>query len=169
MADDILVAAIAGAFGVHGHVRIKSFTADPQAFASYGALHDEKHEKQWKIKNIKPVKGGFSAFIEGVSNKEDADALRGLRLFADRSQFPDLPDDEFYHADLVGMDVYDPGGASLGRVKAVQNHGAGDLIEVARGPGQTSVLVPFTHAAVPTVDLALRRVVMDPPEGLFEA
>ena len=166
--EHVLVAAIAGAFGVHGHVRIKSFTAQPEAFAAYSPLRDKTRSQSWATKNLKPVKGGFSVFLDGVRSKEAADALRGTQLFADRSKLPDLPDDEFYHADLVGLSAFDPGGALLGRVKAVQNHGAGDLIEVAPGPGQASVLVPFTRAAVPTVDLAAGRMVMDPPDGLFD-
>ena len=167
MVDHVLVAAIAGAFGVHGHVRVKSFTAEPEAFAKYGPLHSEDRSQIWTLKNIKPIKGGFTAFVEGVSNKEAAEKLRGTRLFVDRNKLPDLPDDEFYHADLVRLEVFDPGGAPLGKIKAVQNHGAGDLVEVDPGPGKSSVLVPFTLAAVPTVNLALGRVIMDPPEGLF--
>ena len=168
MTDHVLVAAVAGSFGVRGDVRLKSFTAEPSAFATYGPLHDVKRENSWSIKLLKPVKGGFAVRMPGVATKEDADAMRGLKLYADRDQLPGLPDDEFYHTDLVGLDTFDPGGAPLGKVKAVQNHGAGDLLEIAPGPGIASVLVPFTQAIVPTVDLASRRIVLDPPEGLFD-
>ena len=100
--------------------------------------------------------------------KEAADALRGQRLFAPRSALPNLPDDEFYHADLLGLSARDTGGAELGKIAAVLNHGAGDILEL-RGPAlKGSVLVPFTRAIVPTVDLASGRVIIDPPEGLFD-
>ena len=90
-----------------------------------------------------------------------------MRLYADRDKLPSLPDDEYYHADLIGLSVFDTGGTELGRVSSVQNHGAGDLLELQR-PGKGNALLPFTLAIVPTVDLAAGRIVADPPEGLFE-
>ena len=168
MSDHVLVAAIAGSFGVRGEVRLKSFTAEPEAVADYGPLHVENGSARYTVTLVGPIKGGYSARLSGVTTKEQADALRGTRLFADRSALPSLPDDEFYHADLLGLDAFDPGGQKLGRIKAVLNHGAGDILELDRGPGQASVLVPFTLAVVPTVDLASRRVIIDSPEGLFD-
>ena len=168
MADNVLVAAIAGAFGVKGEVRLKSFTARPEAVAEYGPLHDEDRTRSFSVTLVRPVKGGFAARLSGVTTKEQADAVRGTRLYAERGALPVLPDDEFYHADLIGLQAFDPGGAPLGRINVVLNHGAGDLLEIDRGPGLASVLVPFTLANVPTVDLATRRVVIDPPEGLFD-
>ncbi|MEO0864847.1 MAG: ribosome maturation factor RimM, partial [Pseudomonadota bacterium] len=110
---------------------------------------------------------GFVARLAEVATKEQADALKGVQLFANRDQLPGLPDDEYYYTDLVGLEVFDTGGTSLGRVKSVQNHGASDLLEV-HAPGATAtVLLPFTRAAVPTVDLASGRIVAVPPEGLF--
>lgn len=167
MTDRICVGAIAGAFGVHGETRLKSFTADPEAIADYGPLYTEDGSQSFEITLTRPVKQGFAAHLSGVTTKEQADALKGLRLYADRDRLPSLPDDEFYHADLIGLPVYDTGGAELGRVKTVQNHGAGDLLEI-HGPGlKATVLLPFTLANVPTVDLAAGRIVADPPEGLF--
>ena len=107
----------------------------------------------------------MAARLSGVSSKEAADALKGTRLFAPRDRLPELDDDEFYHADLLGMAVLDTGGTKLGSVKAVLNHGAGDLLEVNTGQGV--VLLPFSLAVVPTVDLAGRRIVVDPPDGTF--
>lgn len=168
MSDRVCVGAVAGAFGVHGEVRLKSFTADPEAIATYGPLSSEDGSASWDVRLTRPVKGGFAARLSGVVTKEAADALRGVKLFADRARLPSLPDDEFYHADLIGLTVTDTGGAVLGRVTAVLNHGAGDLLEIG-GPGRKQpVLLPFTKAAVPTVDLALGRIVADPPEGLFD-
>jgi len=163
----ICVGAIAGAFGVTGEVRLKSFTADPEAIATYGPLYSEDGARSFAVKITRPVKNGFAAWIEGITSKEAADDLRGTKLYAERDALPSLPDDEFYHADLIGLAVHDTGGRLLGRVTAVHNHGAGDLLEVT-GPGlKTPALLPFTREAVPTVDLAAGRVVTDPPEGIF--
>lgn len=168
MAEQVCVGAIAGAFGVKGEVRLKSFCAEPEAIASYGALTTEDGGRSFDIRLTGSVKNGFSARLSGVPTKEAADALRGVRLYAPRDRLPDLPDDEFYHADLINLMVLDTGGTELGRVRAVLNHGAGDLLEI-HGPGLTSpVLLPFTKAAVPTVDLASGRIIADPPEGLFD-
>lgn len=162
--DRVCVGALAGSFGVQGEVRLKSFCADPTAIADYGPLWTEDGSRSFKIKLTRPVAGGFGARLAGVTTKEEADALKGVQLFADRARLPKLPDDEFYHADLIGLTAVDPGGASLGRVAAVQNHGAGDILEIAGPKG--ALLVPFTLAVVPTVDLAAGRIVVDLPEGI---
>ncbi len=165
--DRVCVGAIAGAFGVRGEVRLKSFCALPEDIAAYGPLWSEDGARHFEVMVTGQVKNGLSARLSGVATKEQADALRGVRLYAPRDALPNLPDDEYYHADLIGLEVTDTGGAVLGRVKAVLNHGAGDLLEV-QGPGlTTTVLVPFTLEIVPTVDLAAGRIVADPPEGLF--
>lgn len=166
MTDRVCVGAIAGAFGVRGEVRLKSFCADPAAIGDYSPVEDEDG-RAFDLKVSRPIKNGFAARLSSVSTKEDADALRGLRLFVDRDRLPSLPDDEFYHADLLGLEVLDVGGVRLGKIAAVLNHGAGDLLEV-RGPGlKGGVLLPFTKEAIPTVDLAGGRVIVDPPDGLF--
>ncbi|MCR8550848.1 ribosome maturation factor RimM [Salipiger sp. P9] len=168
MSETICVGAISGAFGVHGEVRLKSFTSDPEAIADYAPLTTEDGSRSFEVQITRAVKGGFAARLSDVRSKEDADALRGVRLYAPRDRLPALPDDEFYHTDLIGLPVYDTGGAELGRVKTVLNHGASDLLELHL-PGQSkTVLLPFTRAAVPTVDLAAGRIVADPPDGLFE-
>ena len=102
-----------------------------------------------------------------MTTKEQADALRGMDLLAPRDQLPSLPDDEFYHTDLMGLTAYDTGGTKLGRVKAVQSNGADDLLEIADSALKDSVLIPFTKANVPTVDLVSGRIILDPPGGLF--
>ncbi|MCI2400685.1 ribosome maturation factor RimM [Aliiroseovarius subalbicans] len=165
--DRICVGAIAGAFGVKGDVRLKSFCAEAEAVAEYGLLWSEDGSQSFEIILNGPIKNGFSARISGVSTKEQGDALSGTRLFADRSALPSLPDDEFYHADLIGLAVFDTGGKELGRVTSVENHGAGDFLEI-QGPGlKNGALLPFTHDAVPTVDLASARIITDPPDGVF--
>ncbi|MGI9394393.1 MAG: ribosome maturation factor RimM [Boseongicola sp.] len=167
MSDRVCVGAIAGAFGVKGEVRLKSFCAEPKAIATYGSLTSEDGSANWEVRLTRPVKSGFAARLTGVATKEAADALRGTRLYAPRDRLPALPDDEYYHADLIGLTVLDTGGAELGRVKAVLNHGAGDLLEIFGKAFAQPVLLPFTKAAVPTVDLKSGRIIVDPPEGLL--
>jgi len=165
--DRVCVGAIAGAFGVRGEVRLKSFCAEAEAIANYAPLYSEDGATTYTIKLGKPIPNGLSARLSGVDDRDQAEALRGVRLYADRDKLPSLPDDEYYHADLIGLSVFDTGGTELGRVSSVQNHGAGDLLELQR-PGKGNALLPFTLAIVPTVDLAAGRIVADPPEGLFE-
>jgi len=168
MSDDkITVGTISGAFGVHGDVRLKSFCADPAAIADYTPLTRKDGTEITTIVIKGQTKGALIARIDGVTTKEDADALRGMDLLARRDQLPSLPDDEFYHTDLMGLTAFDTGGAELGRVKAVQSNGADDLLEIVAPGLKDSVLVPFTKAIVPTVDLSAGRIILDPPRGIF--
>ena len=165
--DLICVGAIGGAYGVQGEVRLKSFTSEPTAIAEYAPLYTEDQTREFDLVLTGQVKNGLSARMSGIVSKEEADALKGTDLFVPRDRLPSLPDDEFYHADLVGLTVYDTGGALLGEVRSVQNHGASDLLEID-GPGlKTTALLPFTRAAVPTVDLTAGKIIADPPEGLL--
>lgn len=164
--DHICVGVIAGSFGVQGEVRLKSFCSEPTDIASYGPLFSEDGKTSFKITLTRPVANGLGARLSGVDTKEQADALRGVNLYVAKSKLPSLPDDEFYHADLIGLAAFDTGGKELGRVHAIHNHGAGDLIEITGPALKTALLLPFTLAAVPTVDLAARRVIVDLPEGL---
>ncbi|PWJ16181.1 ribosome maturation factor RimM [Jannaschia seohaensis] len=166
MKDHVCLGAVTGSYGVRGEVRVKSFCADPSAIGDYGPLTGDDG-KTYTVTVLRPVKGGYAVRLSGVPHKEAADALRGTRLWAPRAALPDLPDDEFYHSDLIGLEAYDTGGAPLGRVHAVHDHGAGDLLEL-RPKGGAPVLIPFTRAVVPTVDLAARRLVVDPPAGLLD-
>lgn len=168
MTDRICIGAVAGAFGVRGELRLKSFTAAPEDIATYGPVTSEDGSQSFSITLTgQATKGALIARLSGVATKEQADALRGLRLFVERDRLPSLPDDEYYHADLIGLEVFDTGGTLLGRVKSVQNHGASDILEI-HGPGlKSTVLLPFTLEAVPTVDLASGRIIADPPDGLF--
>jgi 16S rRNA processing protein RimM len=160
--DRICVGAIAGAFGVRGEVRLKSFCAQPEAIAAYAPLWTEDGARSFTVRLTRGSGGGLTARLSGITTKEEADALRGVELFADRDRLPNLPDDEFYHTDLIGLEVLDTSGRLLGRVKAVHNHGAGDILEVSAPGG--GLLLPFTRAAVPTVDLTARRIIADPPD-----
>jgi 16S rRNA processing protein RimM len=162
--ERICIGAISGAFGVTGEVRLKSFCSTPSDIASYGPLSTEDGSRTFRITLTKPVTGGFGARIDGVSTREGAEALRGTSLFVDRGKLPSLPDDEFYHADLIGLDVLDTGGDPLGKVIAIHNHGAGDIIEISSTRHKSALLLPFTSAIVPNVDLSAGRLIVDLPE-----
>ncbi len=164
MKDHICLGAIMGSYGVRGEARVKSFCADPSAIGDYGLLTLDNGTTT-RLTVIRPVKGGYAVRLTGVPHKEAADALKGQRLWAPRSALPAPGDDEYYHSDLIGLAVLDTGGASLGHIHAVHDHGAGDLLEI-RPDGGASILVPFTRAVVPTVDLSGGRVVVDLPHGL---
>ena len=166
MSARVIVGALAGSYGVRGEVRLKSFCAVPEDIASYGPLQAEDG-RRFEVALTGRTKNALTARLSGVASKEAADALRGLRLTVERARLPEPEDDEYYHADLIGLEVFDTGGAPLGRVRAIYDHGAGDLLEI-HGPGMRStLLLPFTREAVPTVDLATGRIVADPPEGLL--
>ena len=160
MTDRVCVGAIAGAFGVRGDIRLKSFCAEPTDIANNGPLTTEDGKRSFTVKLTQPIAGGLGARLSGIATREEAEALKGVTLWAPREALPSLPDDEFYHADLIGLEVVDTGGQILGRVSAIFDHGAGDILEVI---GKEQLLLPFTRAVVPTVDLKAGRIVADPP------
>jgi len=162
----IAVGALAGAFGVRGEVRLKSFCAEAADIVRYVPLMTDQGRLFRVIVITGQTSGALTARIEGISTPEEGNALKGQILYADRARLPDPGDDEYYHADLIGMAVSDTGGAALGTVLAVLNHGAGDLLEIRPSGGET-FLLPFTRVAVPTVDLAGKRIVVDLPDGLL--
>ncbi len=164
----VLVGAIAGGFGVKGEVRLKSFTSEPEDIASYGPLFTEDGSQSFQVRLSGRLKNALSARLSGISSKEQADRMKGMKLFVPREAFPQLPDDEFYHADLIGLSVYDTGGGEIGAVKAVLNHGATDLLELRLTASNETALLPFTRDYVPTVDMVARKLIIDPPNGLIE-
>jgi 16S rRNA processing protein RimM len=161
--DLICIGAIAGSFGISGEVRLKSFCSEPTDIAAYGPLRTEDG-REFVVTLTRPVSGGLGARINGITTKEQADALRGTSLFVPRDRLPSLPDDEYYHADLIGLAAHDTGGALIGKVTAVYNHGAGDILEISPTGHKSALLLPFTMAIVPNVDLAAGRIVVDLPE-----
>ena len=159
----ICVGQIGAPHGVRGEVRLRSFTADPDAIAAYGPLETEDgHVVQ--IESLRRAKDHFVARLAGVDDRNAAERLTNIKLYVLRERLP-APDhaDEFYHADLIGLAVVDRDGARLGTVVAVHNFGAGDLIEVRPNTGNTTQMLPFTEATVPVVDLAAGRLVVEPP------
>ena len=161
MADRICVAQIGAAHGIRGEVRLRSFTGEPTAIASYGPLESEDGTRRFTIETLRPAKDHFVARLEGVSDRNAAEQLTNLRLYVARDRLPPAGDREFYHADLVGLAAVTPDGAALGTVTAVHNFGAGDVIEIKPASGE-ALLVPFTDAAVPEIDLAAGRMVVVP-------
>ena len=168
MSDLICIGAIVGAFGVAGEVRLKSFCSEPTDIAAYGPLSTEDGNRSFQITLTRPVAGGLGARVEGVKTKDEADALRGTSLYVPRDRLPSLPDDEFYHADLIGLSAYDTGGELIGKVTAIHNHGAGDIVEISPTRHKSALLLPFTTAIVPNVDLAAGRIVVNLPDDSDE-
>jgi len=160
----ILVAKVAGAFGVKGEVRLAAFTADPMALLDYRDLKRQDGSAGLTLAAGRPHKGGLVVRAQEVATREEAEALRGLGLYVPRDALPDPEDeDEFYLIDLIGAAVATIEGEDLGVVRNVQNFGAGDLLEIAPAEG-ASWWLPFTREAVPKVDLAARRIIVAPPE-----
>jgi len=163
----ILVGAITGARGLKGDVRVKSFTANPKGIANYGDVFEENGGKSYTIRVIGESKGQVFAHLGGIDNRTAAEALKGTRLYVPKSALPAPEEDEFYFSDLVGLSADLVDGGKLGRVKEVHDFGAGTILEVTGGDFGV-VMVPFSRAAVPTVDVAGGRIVIDPPAGLLE-
>jgi 16S rRNA processing protein RimM len=164
----VCVGVVTGAHGVRGAVRIKSFTDRPEDIARYGPLQDETGVGRYAVEVIGAAKGVLLARLSNVVDRNRAEALRGARLYLPREALPPPGEEEYYHADLIGLRAEFADGAPIGRVRAVHDFGAGDTLEIER-PGAAPVMAPFTRAVVPVVDIAGGRLVIDPPPGLFEA
>ncbi len=162
MARQVCVARIGAAHGVRGAVKLWTFTEDPLAVLDYGPLATEDGTRRFEIADARQARGHLVATLKGVTTRNDAEALNGLELYVAREKLPPAGDGEYYHADLIGLAAVSTGGDQLGRVVAVHNFGAGDVIEIAPPKGAT-VLLPFTEAVVPDVDLDAGRVVIDLP------
>lgn len=158
----VLIGAIAGAHGVRGEVRVKSFTAEPDAIAAYGPLCDEAGTRTFRLKARGQVRGMLIARLDGVADRDAAEALKGTRLYVPRSALPKTKGEEFYVGDLEGLRAEAPDGALIGRVRSVANYGAGDVVEIVRA-GAADLLVAFTQRTVPVVDIAGGRIVVDAP------
>lgn len=159
----VAVGAVEGAFGLKGEMRVKSFTAEPEAIASYGPLLDAEGAVILTPRSVRLFKGGVIVTAPEVTTREEAEALRNTLLHVPRDRLPAPEDDEFYHVDLIGCRVEAESGEALGTVRAVHDFGAGDVLEIAAA-GRASLFLPFTKAVVPTIDLAARRIIAVPPE-----
>ena len=164
--DRVCLGVIVGARGLKGELKVKTFTQVPEDIAAYGPLEDETGGRRVELTVTGQAKGVMIARVEGVQDRTAADKLKGLRLYVGRDKLPPPDEDEYYHSDLIGLGATAPQG-DLGTVRRVFDFGAGDILEIAGGAFGT-VMVPFTRACVPVVDLAEGRIVVDPPEGLLE-
>ena len=158
----ICVARIGAAHGVHGAMRLWTFTEDPFAIKRYGPLSTRDGTRQFEIASAREGKGHLVATLKGVTTRDEAERLNGLELYVTREKLPATDEGEYYHADLIGLAAVTEAGEPVGRVIAIHNFGAGDIIEIAPPQGVT-MLLPFTNAVVPTVDVAGGRVVIAPP------
>jgi len=163
MPEKICVARIGAAHGVRGAVKLWTFTEDPLAVKDYGALFSKDGARQFEITSAREAKDHLVATFKGVTTRDEAERLNGIELYISRERLPATEDDEYYHADLIGLDVVTTLNEPLGRVIAIHNFGAGDIIEIAPPAGAT-MLLPFSNAVVPTVDIAGGRVVIELPK-----
>lgn len=165
MSRDVLLAAIIGPHGLAGEVRVKTFTTAPEALDAYGPLHSEDGAV-FTVVQLRPTKADEAVvrFAE-VGNRTASEKLKGVRLFVARAALPAAEDDEFYHADLIGLRAEDGEGRVLGTVAAIHNFGAGDVLEITRADGDT-VMLPFTREVVPAIEIAAGRVMIAFPEEI---
>ena len=150
----ILVGQVAGGFGVRGEVRVTAFTADPLALKTYGPLLRADGSVGLTLTTARAAKGAVIGRAKEIETKEQADALRGLKLFVPRERFPEPDEDEVYVTDLIGLEARDPDGRVLGRIKAVQNFGASDMLEITPAEGGQTWYLPFTLEATPELHIA---------------
>jgi 16S rRNA processing protein RimM len=165
MAALVCVARIGAAHGVRGAVKLWTFTEEPLAVQSYGPLMTRDGARQFEIAILREAKDHLVATFKGVATRNDAEKLNGIELYVPREKLPATEDDEYYHADLIGLAAVNAADEPLGRVVAIHNFGAGDIIEIAPPRGAT-MLLPFTNAVVPTVDIAGGRVVIELPQEI---
>jgi 16S rRNA processing protein RimM len=165
MPSQICVARIGAAHGVRGQVKLWTFTEDPLAVKSYGPLSTKDGSRQFELTHVREARDHLVATLNGIATRNDAERLNGIELYVAREKLPATEDDEYYHADLIGLAAVTTADEPLGRIVAIHNFGAGDIIEIAPPQGST-LLLPFTSAVVPTVDLAGGRVVIESPREI---
>jgi 16S rRNA processing protein RimM len=159
----VLLGQIAGVHGIRGHVLVRTYTAEPSGIANYGPLENKAANRTFKLKIIRTTDKGVVAAIDGIADRTAAEGLRGTDLYVLRSQLPAAAVGEYYHHDLIGLKAVSTDGTQLGTVIAVQNYGAGDLLEVQNvGQSQTD-LIPMTSDCVPEIDLDRGIAVINPP------
>jgi 16S rRNA processing protein RimM len=163
--SQICVARIGAAHGVRGAVKLWTFTEDPLAVKAYGPLVTKDGARQFEVTHAREAKGHLVATLKGIGTREEAERLNGIELYIARDKLPATDENEYYHADLIGLDAVNAANEPLGRVIAIHNFGAGDIIEIAPAHGAT-MLLPFTNAVVPSVDLAGGRVIIELPDEI---
>ncbi len=161
----ILLGRVAAAHGIRGDVLITSYTSEPQAIGAYGPLQSEDGTRQLEVSVVRLTPKGVIARIAGVEDRTGAEALKGLSLYVDRARLPEAAEGEFYRADLIGLSVEDRDGRKIGTVVAVENYGAGDILELRLEGRSKTELIPFTESFVPEVDVAGGRIVVVLPRA----
>ena len=156
----VLLGRIAGAHGVRGEVLIRTFTVAPEDIGAYGSLSDASGERTFRLESVRSTRKGVVARLKGVADRTAAEALKGIELYVARDRLPPANEGEYYHADLIGLAAVDPGGEPVGEIVAVQNFGAGDLLEIRIAGTSRTELLPFTASVAREVDIAGRRVVV---------
>lgn len=167
--DRLLLGDIGRPQGLKGEVRIRSFTEEPASIAGYGPFEDETGRRLIEFESVRSDGKGIVARIKGVASREAAEALTGTKLFVTRDRLPVHGEDEWYHADLIGLAVRDKDGAPFGTVIAVHNFGASDIIEIRPASGEPDLLVPFTDEAVPEVNIAEGWLRVVPPDAVEDS
>ena len=165
MPTRVCVARIGAAHGVRGAVKLWTFTEDPFAVTRYGPLSTKDGARSFEVAHARESKGHLVATLKGVASRNEAERLNGLELYVGREKLPATDADEYYHADLIGLAAVTTADEPLGKIIAIHNFGAGDIIEIAPPKGAT-LLLPFTNAVVPTVDIAGGRVVIELPQEI---
>ena len=162
----VCIARIGAAHGVRGAVRLWPFTQDPGAVTSFGPLQTQDGTRTFRIARLRAAKNHLVAEIEGITTREAAERLNGIELYAAREKLPATAADEFYHVDLIGLAAVSTAGVNLGDIIAVHNFGAGDIIEIAPAEGGATLMLPFSNAVVPSIDLAGGKALIDLPEEI---
>ena len=165
--DQVLVGVIVGAHGIKGEVKLKSFTSDPQSIGLYGPLQSSSGT-QFEITKLKAAKNDFIASLKNVNDRNEAETLKGVELFVARQKLPKLKTNETYAHDLMGLDVVLENSTTLGKLVAMPNYGAGDLLEVAIEGNSETILIPFTNAFVPQEDFSSGTIVVNLPDGSLD-
>jgi 16S rRNA processing protein RimM len=163
----ICVAKIGAAHGTRGDVKLWPFTAIADAVTTYGPLETVDGARRFEIEALRPAKDFFVVRFKGVTDRTAAEGLRNVELYVPRDRLPPPEPDEFYHADLIGLDALDPAGQQIGAVIAIHNFGAGDILEIAPVIGGETLMLPFSAATVPSVEVTSGRITVDIPEGLL--
>ena len=165
----VCLGVIVGAHGVRGQVRVKCFTEEPEGIAAYGPVETKDGSRRFEVAFKGVAKGLALCSVDGVTDRDAAEALRGTELYVSRERLPEPDEDEegWYYVDLIGLAVVGLDGTAYGKVAAVQNYGAGDLLEISPEGGGATVLMPFTEDNAPEVDIEGGKIVIDPPIGTF--
>jgi 16S rRNA processing protein RimM len=162
----VLVATFGAAHGIKGEVRVKYHTADPQALVDYSPLRDESFSRSFTFLSARKAGEVAIARVKDITDRNQAETLTHINLYAERSKLPPPDEDEFYHADLIGLRVEGPDGELIGTVQGIYDFGAGEMLDIRR-PRRKGVMIPFTREIFPTIDIAGGRAICMPPKGLL--